>query len=160
MMPEKELNSAASTVIIITVIIMAAAVLIALATGYFMANSMRKTINLIVDASEQAASGDLSMSFKSERKDELGKLTNSINSMISSMRMLIEQTKNVSEKVSSSANVVSSTSDMFLPFLMKYQGLFRDNFGAAAQAEDAENGLRQLMSLLIKLMTWYITLKR
>jgi HAMP domain-containing protein len=110
MMPEKELNSAASTVIIITVIIMAAAVLIALATGYFMANSMRKTINLIVDASEQAASGDLSMSFKSERKDELGKLTNSINSMISSMRMLIEQTKNVSEKVSSSANVVSSTS--------------------------------------------------
>ncbi len=152
MMPEKELNSAASTVIIITVIIMAAAVLIALATGYFMANSMRKTINLIVDASEQAASGDLSMSFKSERKDELGKLTNSINSMISSMRMLIEQTKNVSEKVSSSANVVSSTSGHVSSIFNEISRAIQEiTSGAAAQAEDAENGVKTINELADKI---------
>ena len=152
MMPEKELNSAASTVIIITVIIMAAAVLIALATGDFMANSMRKTINLIVDASEQAASGDLSMSFKSERKDELGKLTNSINSMISSMRMLIEQTKNVSEKVSSSANVVSSTSGHVSSIFNEISRAIQEiTSGAAAQAEDAENGVKTINELADKI---------
>lgn len=152
MTPEKELNSAASTVIIITVIIMAAAVLIALATGYFMANSMRKTINLIVDASEQAASGDLSMSFKSERKDELGKLTNSINSMISSMRMLIEQTKNVSEKVSSSANVVSSTSGHVSSIFNEISRAIQEiTSGAAAQAEDAENGVKTINELADKI---------
>jgi len=98
MTPESKLNAAARTVIIMTVIVVVAAVIIALAIGYFMANNMRKTINLIVAASGQVASGDLTSTLTTTKKDEFGKLTSSINSMISNMRALIEQTMAVAEK--------------------------------------------------------------
>lgn len=152
MIPESDLNSAASNVILATALIVLAAVLIAFGTGFLLANSMSRTINQIILASEQAASGDLTVRLHSARKDELGKLTISINSMIASMRGLIEKTFNVSEKVTSSAFAVSSTSEVVSAISADISRAIQEiSQGASAQAADSENGVQKISELAQKI---------
>lgn len=152
MIPESDLNSAAARVVLVTIVIVLAAVLIALATGYLMASSMSGTINTIIAASEKAASGDLSSSPSSNRKDELGKLTGSINSMISNMRVLIEQTVDVAEKVSSSAFIVSSTTEQVSASSEEISSAIQEiSKGTSEQAVDAEQGVEKINVLAEKI---------
>ena len=99
LIPNSELNASAKQIILTTVIFIILAVIIASGIGMLMANSMSRTINGIIKASEQAASGDLTVKLFSKRHDELGFLTKSINSMISNMRRLIEQTSGIVHNV-------------------------------------------------------------
>lgn len=150
--PESELNSEARKVIRTTIIIILLAGLIAFGTGIFMANSMSRTINRIINASGQAASGDLSVTFNSRRQDELGTLTRSINSMIGSMRSIIEQTIGVSEKVSGSALTVSSTSMQVSSVSQDISRAIQEIAkGASAQAADAEQGVEKISVLAEKI---------
>lgn len=152
MIPESNIASASRTVIITTVVMVAAAAVIALATGYFMADSMRRTINLILGVSEKAASGDLSSNITSKRRDEFGKLTASINIMISSMRALIEQVRNVSDNVFASANTVSASSEHAAMATNEISKAIQEiTAGAAAQAEDAESGVSKINELAEKI---------
>ncbi len=152
MIPETDLNTAARNVILFTVIIVLAAVLIALGTGFFIASSMSRSINQIIKSSDQAASGDLSIRINSKRRDELGKLTSSISSMIASMRALIEQTFGVSEKVTSSAFTVSSTSEYVSSVSADISRAIQEIAqGAAAQAADAEQGVKKIGELAEKI---------
>lgn len=146
--PDSELNVAARKVVITTVIMIVLAGLIAFGTGIFMANSMSRTIDRIITASGKAASGDLSVTFDSKRQDELGTLTKSINSMIGSMRCLIEQTLGVSEKVSKSALTVSSTSQHVSSVSQDISRAIQEiSQGASAQAADAEQGVEKISFL-------------
>ena len=150
--PESELNAAAKQVIFTTVVMIVLAGLIAFGTGIFMANSMGRTINRIIDASEQAASGDLSVSFDSRRQDELGTLTRSINTMIGSMRSLIEQTLGVSENVSKSSLTVASTSIQVASVSQEISRAIQEiSQGASAQAADAEQGVEKISILAEKI---------
>lgn len=152
LIPESELYSAARSVILTTVIMILLAALIAFATGFIMANSMSRTINRMIGASAQAASGDLSVSFDSRRKDELGTLTRSINSMIGSMRSLIEQTMGVTNSVSSSALTVSTTSQMVSSISQDISTAIQEIAkGASVQAEDAEQGVEKISILADKI---------
>jgi methyl-accepting chemotaxis protein len=152
MLPEKELNSAARKIIWTTIIMIIIAVFIAFGTGYSMANSMGRTINRIIGASELAAAGDLSVNFNSRRQDELGKLTRSINVMIGSMRNLIEQTREVSEKVSSSVQTVSATSLNVASVSSDISRAIQEiSQGASAQASDAEFGVKKISELAEKI---------
>lgn len=99
LIPTSELNVSAKQIIRTTAIFIILAVLIASGIGMLMANSMSRTINRIIRASGQAASGDLTVNLFSRRHDELGFLTKSINSMISDMRRLIEQTSGIVHNV-------------------------------------------------------------
>lgn len=148
MTTEDELNATAKQVIIFALILIVFAVLIAFGTGIFMANSMSRTINRIIIASGKAASGDLTVTLKSRRKDELGALTRSINSMIGNMRSLIEQTISVSEKVSGSALTVSSTSDQVAVVSQDISRAIQEiSQGASSQASDAEQGVERISVL-------------
>jgi methyl-accepting chemotaxis protein len=151
-LPEKELNSAAQKIIWTTIIMVFIAGLIAFGTGYVIANSMSRTINRIIGASELAAAGDLSVNFTSRRQDELGSLARSINSMIGSMRNLIEQTLEVSAKVSSSVQTVSSTSLNVASVSSEISRAIQEiSQGASAQASDAETGVEKISELAEKI---------
>lgn len=150
--PQNELNLAARGIIFSTIIIIVLAALIAFGTGMFMANSMSRTINRIINASGKAASGDLSVTFESRRQDELGTLTRSINSMIGSMRSLIEQTLGVSKKVSNSALTVSATSQQVSLVSQEISRAIQEiSQGASAQAADAEQGVEKISILAEKI---------
>jgi len=152
MIPESDLNAVAQKVILFTIVVILVAVFIALGTGYFMANSMSRTIQRMIGVSEQAASGNLSSNLASRRKDELGMLTSSINTMISSMRTLIEQTIGVSQKVTSSAYMVSSTSEHVSSVSTEISRAIQEiSQGASAQAADAEHGVGKISELAEKI---------
>lgn len=152
LIPISELNAAAGSVILTTIIMILLAGMIAFATGIIMANSMTRTINRTIDGSSKAASGDLTVTFNSSRKDELGKLARAIDSMISSMRALIEQTHNVSEKVLNSAFTVSSTSRMVASGSKEISRAIQEiSQGASAQAADAEQGVEKISNLADKI---------
>lgn len=99
LIPTSELNASAKQIILITVIFIILAVMISSGIGILMANSMSRTINGIIKVSGQAASGDLTVDLFSKRNDEFDDLTKSINSMISNMRRLIEQTSDIVHNV-------------------------------------------------------------
>lgn len=146
--PQKELNAAAAMVVRFTLILIVIAVIIAFGTGMIMANSMSRTINRIINASGRAASGDLTATLQSRRKDELGTLTRSINSMIENMRGLINQTIKVSEKVTSSAATVSSTSQQVATVSHDITRAVQEIAqGASTQATDAEQGVERISIL-------------
>ena len=148
MLPQSELTAAANGIVLTTIIIIVLAVVIAFLIGYLMANSMSRTINRIIKASGKAASGDLTVTLESRRKDELGILTRGINSMIQNMRRLIEQTINVSEKVTNSADTVSTTSNQVSAVSQEISRAIQDiSQGASAQASDAEQGVEKISIL-------------
>ena len=148
LIPYASLTAASRAVIVSTAIFVLIAAAIAFAIGITISNSMSRTINRIIDASNKAASGDLSVTLKSRRKDELGTLTKSINSMIANMRSLIEQTIGVSEKVTSSATVVSSTSEQVSTVSQDISRAIQEIAqGASSQASDAEQGVEKISRL-------------
>lgn len=146
--PENELDDAANQIVLSTLIIVILAVIIAFGTGIFISNSMSRTINRIISASERAASGDLTVTLVSRRKDELGALTSSINSMIANMRSLIEQIIGVSEDVSNSALTVSATSQQVTFVSQEITRAIQEiSQGASSQASDAELGVQKISVL-------------
>lgn len=148
MLPQSELTAAARMIAVSTILIIVLAVLIAFGVGYFIAKSMSRTITRIIKASGKAASGDLTVTLQSRRKDELGVLTRSINSMIHNMRGLIEQTMGVSEKVAASAVTVSNTSTQVTAVSQEISRAIQDiSQGASAQAADAEQGVEKISVL-------------
>ena len=148
LIPARILQSSTRQIIISTLVFCIVAAVIAFVTGMLMANSMGRTINRIINASARAASGDLTVSLQSRRKDELGLLTRSINSMIANMRDLIEQASGVAGKVTGSTDVVSSTSQQVSNISKEITRAIQEiASGASAQASDAEQGVRKISIL-------------
>lgn len=148
LIPARILQSSTRQIIISTLVFCIVAAVIAFVTGMLMANSMGRTINRIINASARAASGDLTVSLQSRRKDELGLLTRSINSMIANMRDLIEQASGVAGKVTGSTDVVSSTSQQVSNISKEITRAIQEiASGASAQASDAEQGVRKIRIL-------------
>lgn len=152
MIPSTELNSAAGNIILSTIVFVVLAVLIALLIGILMSNSMSRTIKRLINTAGRAASGDLTSSPVSRRRDELGVLTKSINSMIYSMRNLIEQSMITSQKVAESAVTVADTSEQVSCISKDITRAIQEiSQGASAQASDAEQGVSKISLLAQKI---------
>ncbi len=70
------------TVAVVSVVVLFAFVAIAV----FTVRSIKKPINIIVDAAEQVAGGDLSQSIHIDSEDEMGSMASRLNSMIEKLR--------------------------------------------------------------------------
>ena len=152
LIPVSELSSAASDIVLTTVVFILVAVVIALLIGFIMSNSMSRTIKRLITAAGRAASGDLTANPVSRRKDELGVLTKSINSMIYSMRNLIEQAMTTSQTVAESAVTVANTSEQVSGVSREISKAIQEIAqGASAQASDAEQGVEKISALAVKI---------
>ncbi|HHV98563.1 MAG TPA: methyl-accepting chemotaxis protein [Clostridiaceae bacterium] len=152
LIPISDLVGAADSIKHITIMLVILASLVALTSGYMMASSMGRTINRIIRAAEKAASGDLTVTISSRRKDELGVLTKSISAMISNMRSLIQQSIEIAHKVADSANVVSSTSQQVSAVSHEISRAIQEIAnGASSQARDSEEGVNRMALLASKI---------
>jgi len=152
LVPMSILLSAALTIRNITLILGFIAALFAVLLGLIMSNSMGRTINRIIDTAGRAAAGDLTAQPTSKRKDELGILTKSINSMISDLRQLISDTSSISRKVSESSNVVAATAQQISSSSHEIsQAMQEIAKGSSEQASDAEQGVQSMDSLSLKI---------
>ncbi len=152
LVPMSTVLSASNHIRNITLILGFIAALFAVLLGLFMSNSMGRTINRIIDTAGRAAAGDLTAQPTSRRKDELGILTKSINSMISELRQLIFDTSSISRKVSESSNVVAATAQQISSSSHEIsQAMQEIAKGSSEQASDAEQGVQSMDTLSQKI---------
>jgi methyl-accepting chemotaxis protein len=120
--------------------------------GFIMSNNMGRTIKRIIDTAGRAAAGDLTAQPKSSRKDELGILARSINSMISELRQLISETSSISRTVSESSNVVAATAQQISSSSHEISLAMQEIAkGSSEQATDAEQGVQNMDVLSLKI---------
>jgi len=152
LVPMSTVLSSANSIRNLTMILGFIAALFAVLLGLLMSNSMGRTINRIINTAGRAAAGDLTVQPKSRRKDELGILTGSINSMISDLRQLISDTSSISRKVSDSSNVVASTAQQISSSSHEIsQAMQEIAKGSSEQASDAEQGVQSMDALSQKI---------
>jgi len=152
LVPRSVLMEASRSILMWTVILVVIGAAFAVGMGLFMAMGMGRTINRTINTAGQAASGDLSVEFTSRRKDELGLLAKSVNTMISNMRNLIANTMELSGKVTESASIVSDTtkhvSEASRDITVVIQEIAK---GASDQATDAEESVKRMDKLAMKI---------
>lgn len=148
LIPITSLNESSQQILFLMVAMIVIAVILAFAIGIYMATGMSRTINRIINAAERAASGDLTVNPVSKRRDELGKLTKSINNMIYNVRHLVEQISDTTTKVTKSASLVTNNSQQVASVSQEISRAIQEiSQGASSQASDAEQGVMKISSL-------------
>lgn len=148
LVPNRILMEASRSIQLWTIILVFLGMAFAIGVGLYMSMSMGRTINRIIDNAKKAASGDLSVEFTSRRKDELGLLAKSINTMISNTRNLIAGTIDVSRNVSESASIISNTTQRISEVSREITGAIQEIAkGAIEQASYAEEGVNKMDQL-------------
>lgn len=152
LLPKIELLRETQQIQLNTIIWVFIAALCALVLGLYMSSSMGRTINSLVDATRQAAKGDLTIEPSSKRKDEFGILTTSIRTMIASTRNLIEQASLISQKVSSTSSTVAATSEEVSASSSEITRAIQEiSQGASEQAFESEKGVTTMEELASKI---------
>lgn len=122
--------------------------IVALGTAALVAGGVSMAIGFLSRRITQAATGDLTTSFDTRRKDEFLHLSKGIGNMIQDMRKLIGEVQEVGSKVSSSAGGVSDTSEKLLVATKDISRTIDDiEQGIVQQASDTEQCLLQMASL-------------
>lgn len=148
LVPEKVLFKASRSILKSTLILVILGSAFAVGIGLYMSMNMGRSINSIINTAIQAASGDLSVKFTSNRKDELGLLAKSIDTMITNTRNLIANTIEISNKVADSATTVASTthyvSEISKDITVAIQEIAKGASDQASNAEESVNLMDQL----------------
>ncbi|MFA8343902.1 MAG: methyl-accepting chemotaxis protein [Rhodothermaceae bacterium] len=85
--------------------------------GYFFASSISKPIVNTVEILKEVANGDLTKSVTIDSKNELGELSNSMNSFIESLHGIISKLRNNGDAINGSTKSLSSISTQLLSSL-------------------------------------------
>ncbi len=145
LMPKSTINSQAASIRQITIIIVIFACILAVVTAFILSMGIDKTIKGINSKLRQAAKGDLTVKFTSNRKDEFHILIEELQETFGNMKKLILQMKQLSSEVSESSSNVSRTSELFLRSTGEISNAMNEiEQGINQQAKDAERCLVQM----------------
>ncbi len=135
-----------------TIMIVLVAAAIVTVIGFFMAQGISKTIMSIVDGVALAAKGDLTVTVKTKRKDEFGKLAGSINDMVTAMKGLIgkvstgvAQVEEAADKVNTAKGIVSEAASGLVDAGVQIRA------GSGSQEDGAEECARNMDVLSAKI---------
>lgn len=152
LVPEKVMLSQAYEIRNMTIGITIVAIITALLIALVLALGIHKAINRIIAVLEKAANGDLTGHVSIKRKDEFGRLSRSINDMISNMKVLLDKVNQISSLVQSSSNDVTQTSEILVSSSDEICNAISDiESGASSQAREAEKCLEQMAGLSEKM---------
>ncbi|HHX12165.1 MAG TPA: methyl-accepting chemotaxis protein [Clostridiales bacterium] len=152
MIPEAIILNQVSNIKVITIGIVILAVIIALLVCTIISTGISNTIKHIISGVNRASRGDLTVTFETNRKDDLELLINSLSEMIISMKKLIEKTVQVSLAVKGSAQFVGATAGGFIKSSKDIAISLGDiEQGYYQQASDAENCLSMMDDLSMKI---------
>ena len=152
--PKSTILKQADSIMKLTVFIVIITCVIAVVIGLFISTDIDKTIKSIIKKLKMAASGDMTVTFSTKRKDEFRILMEEINNTFSNMKDLIKQVVLLSAQVSDASNYVTeategfvkSTGDIFLAMSEIEQGIMQ-------QAKDSEECMTQMDDLSKKILT-------
>lgn len=98
---QRSLAVTQSTLIII-------AVIVSIVLGTLISRSITRPLQLVTNAAEKMARGQLNQSIQIKRKDEIGQLASAFNHMAKNIAELIKQVKWTGEQVASSSNILAT----------------------------------------------------
>lgn len=118
-------------------------------SAYFMARSIARPILRMTSIAEKISQGDLTVNlYESKSHDELGKLINTFNDMVVSLRHLVSQVRNGSSLVASnSEQVVSSTEQMNSSVQQISSTIEQISKGSQIQAQELEETSKVVANL-------------
>ncbi|SHM57443.1 methyl-accepting chemotaxis sensory transducer with Cache sensor [Anaerosporobacter mobilis DSM 15930] len=122
--------------------------IIALMIGTALARGIGKAIGDMKDTMESVAQGDLTVQFKTKRKDEFKILENSLSNMIGNMQHLVKEVAEVSDRVNVSAEDLSNTSSIVLESSKNISIAINEvAIGSSKQVIDTDSCLKQMSTL-------------
>ncbi|HEX3075479.1 MAG TPA: methyl-accepting chemotaxis protein [Lachnospiraceae bacterium] len=152
MIPRSTIMSKADSIKQVTIIIVIIACIVAVLTGLLISNGMDRTIKDIISKLKKTSKGDLTVEFKTKRRDEFSILIEEINNTFSNIKDLISQVKDLSEDSSRESAGVSRTSSEVLKVTEDISSAMNEiKQGVLHQAQDAEKCLLQMDHLSDKI---------
>ena len=146
--PEATIKKRAAAMMVTTVIAGIIFSILAVVFGFIFSLRMTKSLKAVSDVMSKAEGGDLTVSLKMNRKDEIGKLASSFNRMISNLRELVGQTREVAEEVVASAETMSSISADSSRVSSDVAGAISEvASGASSQASEIESSVENVKQL-------------
>lgn len=152
MVPMKNVMKEANEIKLLTVVIVIAASVIAGFTGLWITNRMGITIKQVLIQIEKATNGDMTVTFPTKRKDELGILCHKLTLMMDHTNQLILKIKDTASDLTMVSEQVSIASGNFVN---SAQGIktatLEIETGIASQAQDAVRSTTQMDDLSAKI---------
>ena len=109
--PLTEVFKSSNSLMVLILVIGLACTSLVIGMGYLIAIGFSKPIHSLVDAFESMKAGDLTHVLNIKSKDELGKLGESYNHMISTLKQLIRQVKDSTESVYTASSQLSAATE-------------------------------------------------
>jgi methyl-accepting chemotaxis protein len=139
LVPTSNFSAMAENIRYLTVIITVLAAVFAITVGLLMAIGIGKAIRNIVEASNRAAEGDLTVSYTGGKRDEFGILAKAFNRMLEHMRSMIGNISESAMNVNESAGTIAVTSREAASAAREFAKAVEEiAAGAANQAGEAE----------------------
>ncbi|MBS5932325.1 MAG: methyl-accepting chemotaxis protein [Clostridiales bacterium] len=152
LMPKRVITAQAEGIKDITVVIVVISCIVALSLGLLITLGISKEIANIIKNLKLVASGDLTVKFRTRRKDEFLILAKNIQEMTDSMKGLINKTKDLSTTVSESSMQVTTSANTFTEATREISAAIDEiEQGVNQQANDSENCLQQMDKLSQKI---------
>ncbi len=153
LIPQSTITSQAANIKYITILLVIVACVIAVFTAVMTSTGIAKTIKGIISGLRNAAKGDLTIEFHTNRNDEFKTLIEEIQLTFSNMKALITQVNLLSGEVAESSMEVSHASELFLKSTGDISLAINEiEQGVMQQAKDAESCLMQMDNLSKKIV--------
>lgn len=140
LIPRSNLLGQVDSIRYITIIIVLLAAVIALVIGGMISIGISRTVKSMTAGLSKVAEGDLSNQFVTNRKDEFGTLTDSLNKMLGSIRLLMQDMQKFGFKVKEMAADVSVRTESISESVQNTSRAMDEMAeGIQSQAEETEN---------------------
>lgn len=154
LVPESIIVAQANSIRILTVIMVLISCLIAMVVGTLISKGFSKSINMSIKELEKVSKGDLTVEFRTNRRDEFALLYGSCNDMLANIRSLILEVESVYDALTVSLNKVNSSSTTFSETTKDIQHSVHEvEIGVGEQTESAAACLTEMDSLFNKINT-------
>ncbi|WP_026835926.1 methyl-accepting chemotaxis protein [Eubacterium xylanophilum] len=152
LVPEATIVAQANSIRVVTVVIVLLSVIIALVIATGLSKGFSNVINNSLKKLNRVAKGDLTVEFRTSRRDEFALLYGSCNDMLKNMRNLLREVESVYAAVSESLESVNSSSIVFSETTKNIQQSIHEvELGVGDQTESANECLGEMDNLFNKI---------
>ncbi|MCR5432312.1 MAG: methyl-accepting chemotaxis protein [Lachnospiraceae bacterium] len=148
LVPEENLASELTTIRVITFVFVIIGAVVALGTGLLISSGIARTLKRTCNNLAKVADGDLSQEFTTERTDEIGQLTDTIDKTVLGIHSIVEDVTRFSEEVNTSSSRVAKTSKRLVSSMKVVSGSLGDVYSQVqGQAVDTDTSADKMAVL-------------
>ena len=152
MVPQSVIVAQANSIRVLTFVMVVISCIIAMIVGTLISKGFSKSINLSIKELAKVSKGDLTVEFRTNRRDEFALLYGSCNDMLANIRGLIMEVESAYDALSVSLNKVNTSSTTFSETTKDIQTSVHEiETGVGEQTESATDCLNEMDSLFTKI---------